>query len=72
MATTYISVIVINSQGKAQSGVKVATTSQETRTDDNGCATISTDASSISIFVQGSRAYEGFVSKCPSPLVYTI
>lgn len=73
MATTYISVIVTNNQGKAQSGIKVATTSQEVRTDDNGCATISTDSTrSIAIFVQGSKAYDGFVSECPNPLVYTI
>lgn len=72
MATTYISVIVTNSQGKAQSGVKVSTTSQETKTDSNGQAMVSTESSSIAIFVDGREVYDGFVSACPNPLICMI
>lgn len=69
MSTTYISVIVTNSQGKAKSGVRVSTTSQETKTDNNGQATISTVAGSIAVFVDGKTVYDGFTSACPNPLI---
>lgn len=72
MSNTYISVIVTNNQGKAKSGVKVATSRQEIQTDDNGYATLSTDSKSIVIYVQGSKVYDGFVSACPNPLVCSI
>lgn len=72
MATTYISVIVTNSQGKAQSGVKVSTISQQTTTDSNGQAMISTVSSSVAIFVNGREVYDGFASACPNPLICTI
>lgn len=69
MATTYISVIVTNSQGKAKSGVRVSTLSQQATTDSNGQATISTVSGSVAIFVDGKEVYDGFTSACPNPLI---
>lgn len=72
MATTYISVIVTDRQGKGKSGVKVSTLNQQTNTDSQGVATVSSETSKIAIFVQGSTAYDGLVSGCPNPLRYTL
>lgn len=68
----YITVIITNRDGKAQSGVKVSTMSSETRTDNNGQATICVSGSSITIFVNGRTVYDGFASSCPNQIFHTI
>lgn len=72
MATSYISVVVLDRNGKGKSGVKIETISSQTTTDDNGQATITTDSNNIAIFIQGSKVYDGFVSNCPNPIIYNL
>lgn len=72
MGLTVIKVIVVDQkskQGISGVGVKKYGDKDYTKTDENGMAILTTENSSINIYVNGVEKYKGYVSECPNPLI---
>lgn len=71
MSSTYvIDVLVVNKDGKGVSGHQVKRYGGvAVKTNSQGKATVIADASSVTIYVDGSQVYDGSSSKAPKPIV---
>lgn len=67
-----ISVMVIDKKTrKGLSGHKVKRYGgTDVKTDSSGRATIVSDASSVTIYVNGAQVYNGSASSAPNPIIY--
>jgi len=67
-----IKVMVVDRRtGRGLPGERVKTYGgSETRTDSSGMATLISNSSSVTVYVNGFRAYEGSALSAPRPIVY--
>lgn len=69
-----IKVFVCDKHGYGVSGYKVKLYGDDNikKTDSDGMASLLVSSDTCTIYVNGSEAYDGYTSKAPDPVIYTM